>query len=209
MSLRIGKAMIQKGMSPVRMFLAPRRSLELGIGLALAAGALAVATIWGGPRSTRPPGGAHAFEVTRLEAVAPAPEWDLIDLDGRRVRLQDFRGRVVFLNFWATWCVPCRDEMPAMETLSRELGPHGLAVLAVNYKEPPALVSGFARELALALPLLLDPEGNVAAQYRLVGLPATYFIDRRGALVGSVLGIRNWSAPEARVYLGQLLAAPS
>jgi len=186
--------------------LAHRRWLELGGCLALMVGAVAIAGLWSSARSPAP---ARAFDVFEAKTSAPAPDFELTDLTGRPVRLQDFRGRVVLLNFWATWCVPCRDEIPAMETLSRELGARGLAVLAVNYKESPPLVTGFAREYGLTLPVLLDPEGGMATRYGLVGLPATYFIDRSGVLAASVLGFRDWNAPEARAYLDRLLARQS
>lgn len=96
-----------------------------------------------------------------------------------------------------------------METLARELGPQGLTVLAVNHKEGPALVSGFVRERGLGFPVLLDAEGAVAERYRVIGLPATYLVDRRGAVVATVLGLRDWSGREARAYLRGLLAARS
>ena len=96
-----------------------------------------------------------------------------------------------------------------METLSRDLGSRGLTVLAVNHQEDPALVDRFIREYGVTFRVLLDPQGEIAARYRLVGLPGSYFIDRSGLLVGSVLGLRDWSSPEARRYLDQLLAARS
>jgi len=139
----------------------------------------------------------------------PAPPVTLRDLAGRSVQLDDFRGRVVVLNVWATWCQPCREELPAMEALARELAPRGLTILAVNHQEPEARVAAFAREYRLTLPILLDPDGQVVARYRAVGLPATYFVDRIGRLVGSVLGIRAWHAPPARAYLDRLLAERS
>lgn len=185
-----------------------RGLLELGAGLALAVGALALAAGWGGSRAGARGSGVRPFEVTP-GALAPAPDFELTDLAGRPARLHDLRGRVVFLNVWATWCTPCREEIPAMEILSRDLEPRGLTVLAVNHQEDPTVVGRFTREYGVTFRVLLDPEGAVAARYRVVGLPGSYFIDRSGLLVGSVLGLRDWSSPEARRYLHQLLAARS
>jgi thiol-disulfide isomerase/thioredoxin len=112
---------------------------------------------------------------------------------------------VVFLNFWATWCPPCREEMPAMQALAGALEKQGLVVLAVNYEESAETAEAFVRETGLTLPVLLDGEGAVARRYRVTGLPASFFVDRRGALVGSVLGIRDWQGAAARRYIEGLL----
>ena len=178
-----------------------RRWLE-AIGLILGlTGLLVVAALWSQPA---PQGDADSFDVVRV-APAPAPDFTLAGLDGKTVRLADFRGRVVFLNFWATWCAPCREEMPEMQALARELEKEGLVVLAVNYEESAETAEAFVQETALTLPVLLDADGAVARRYRVPGLPASFFVDRRGALVGSVLGFRDWRAGPARRYVQGLL----
>ena len=111
----------------------------------------------------------------------------------------------MLLNFWATWCGPCRDEIPAMQVLSKELGARGLTVLALNYEEVPAAVTTFVQSYGLTFPVLLDRQGAVGERYRVIALPATFFVDRKGALVGAVLGYREWGAPAARAYLHGLL----
>jgi peroxiredoxin len=179
--------------------------LELSAGLVLLGGAIGVAAYWGRPG---PAGRADAFPVSRPAETIAAPELELSDLTGRPIRLRDFRGRVVLLNFWATWCAPCREEMPALETLAQELGPQGLAVVGVNAKESRSKVEAFVREHGLRFPILLDPDGRAVEAYQVFGLPATFVVDRRGTLVGTVLGIRDWTGPDARAYLRQLLAAP-
>jgi peroxiredoxin len=178
-----------------------RRWLE-AVGLILGlTGLLVGALLWSRPP---PPEQADGFDVVRV-APAPAPDFTLAGLDGKTVRLADFRGRVVFLNFWATWCPPCREEMPAMQALAGDLEKQGLVVLAVNYEESAETAEAFVRETGLALPVLLDPDGTVARRYRVPGLPASFFIDRRGALVGSVLGFRDWRGAAARRYVEGLL----
>jgi peroxiredoxin len=164
---------------------------------------VAGAALWS-RRAAREAGEA-AFDVVRL-TPQPAPAVVLRDLTGRPVRLEDYRGRVVVLNVWATWCQPCREELPVMDALARELSARGLTILAVNHQETEARVAAFVDEYRLTLPVLLDPDGQVAARYRALGLPATYVIDRAGRLVGSVLGIRNWADAPARAYLDRLLA---
>ena len=182
-----------------------RGGLEVGAFAAALLALLAGAALWGNGRER--PEAERPFAVVRLPP-APAPDFALRDLAGRPVRLADFRGRVVFLNFWATWCAPCREEIPAMQALARDLADRGLVVLAVNYEERPDVVRAFARDTDLGLAILLDADGVAARQYRVTGLPASFFVDRRGALVGSVFGLRDWRAPAARVYVDGLLARP-
>jgi thiol-disulfide isomerase/thioredoxin len=188
--------------APTTTVPAPRRArrLEAVVFLAALAAALAAAAIWGGRRSPE-----AAFEVSAGD-VGPAPDVALPDLSGRTVRLADFQGRVVILNFWATWCQPCRDEMPAMQALATALGARGLVLLPVDYAESDEAVAAFARELGLTGPLLLDTDGAVARRYRVPGLPASFFVDRQGRLVGTALGYRDWRVPAARAYVERLLA---
>jgi len=179
--------------------------LELSAAVALLGAAVGAAAYWS---RAAPTGRAGQFPVSRPAAPIAASDLELPNVTGRPVRLEDFRGRVVLLNFWATWCVPCRDEMPALETLSRELGPKGLAVVGVNFKESKGEIQEFVREHGLGFPMLLDARGKVAEQYQVRALPVTFLVDRRGMVVGTILGIRDWVGPDARAYLGELLSAP-
>jgi peroxiredoxin len=179
--------------------------IELSAGVILLGGAVGAAAYWSRGATV---GAAADFPVSRPAEPTAAPDLELPDLTGQPVRLGDLRGRVVLLNFWATWCAPCREEMPALETLAGELGPRGLAVVGVNFKEPKPEVQAFMRDHRLGFPTLLDADGRVAQRYQVFGLPATFVVDRRGMLVGSVLGIRDWVSPGARAYLGRLLAMP-
>jgi peroxiredoxin len=181
------------------------RLLELSAGVILLGGAIGAAAYWG---RAAPAGRAAAFPVSRPAEPIAAPDLELPDLAGKPVRLRDLRGRVVLLNFWATWCAPCREEMPALQTLARELGPRGLTVVGVNFKESAREVEPFVREHGLEFPMLLDAEGRVSERYQVFALPVTFLVDRRGMLVATVLGIRDWVGPDARAYLGQLLALP-
>jgi peroxiredoxin len=182
-----------------------RQLLELSAGVVLLGAAVGGAAYWS--RAT-PAGRPAAFPVTRPSEPMAAAEFELVDLAGRTVRLRDLRGRVVLLNFWATWCAPCREEMPALGTLAGELGPRGLTVVGVNYKEPKPGIEAFLQERKLVIPVLLDKEGRVAESYQVYALPATFIVNRRGMVVGTVLGGRDWVGPDARGFLGQLLAEP-
>lgn len=113
---------------------------------------------------------------------AMAPNFTLTNLNGKEVSLSQFRGRPVILNFWATWCVPCRREMPALQQAFQTHQPDGLAVLAINLKEDAALVEPFVDELGLSFEILYDSQGEVNKTYTVAGLPRTIFIDRQGVI---------------------------
>jgi len=116
------------------------------------------------------------------EIGAQAPDFALRDLEGNEVRLSDYRGRTVLLTFWATWCGPCRLEMPTFEDRYLELKDDGFTVLGLNYDEPVEDVSAFRDELGLSFPLLLDPGGSVQRLYRIRGYPSSIFVDPQGVV---------------------------
>lgn len=138
-----------------------------------------------------------------------AADFTLPDLQGKPVRLSDFRGKVVFLNFWATWCPPCRMEMPNMEGLYKQLAPRDFVMLAVAEDEGGAAAVGpFVRELGLSFPVLLDPEATLSPRYGATGYPETFIIDRNGRVVNHTIGPEDWDSKEMVAYFEQLLAAP-
>ncbi len=151
---------------------------------------------------------ATALGIQKPKELVEAPNVVGTDPDGNTIRLEDFRGKVVFLNFWATWCIPCRLEMPAMERLYREFKARGLVVLAVNVQEGPQAVRTFLREHKLTFPVVLDPKGAAAMTYLVRGLPATYLIDRKQQIVGRAFGAREWDSKDARDYIRSLLGQP-
>lgn len=119
---------------------------------------------------------------------SPAPNFVLRDLDGNRVTLTDYRGSVVWINFWATWCTPCKKELPEIEALLNEKRGAGLVVLAINYRERHADARAFMDNAGLTLPVLLDRGGSVYDQYRLQGLPNSFFVGRDGNLAALQYG---------------------
>jgi thiol-disulfide isomerase/thioredoxin len=142
----------------------------------------------------------------QVSGEVPAPAFALPTPDGRTIDLAGLRGKVVLLNFWATWCTPCREEMPSMERLSQEFKDQGLVVLAVNVQESPKRVALFMRGFRLGFPAVLDADTTVTARYQVRGLPATFLIDQRGRLVGQVIGARDWAGPPARALVRAILA---
>ncbi|MCE3223906.1 MAG: resA [Nitrospira sp.] len=136
-----------------------------------------------------------------------APDFQLPDLNDKQLRLSDYRGKVVFLNFWATWCKPCREEMPSMEVLYKNFEKDGLVILAVSIdrvttkKEIPPFVKG----LNLTFPVLVDSWGQTDKRYKLMGVPETYIIDQQGVLREKVIGPRDWTRLDNLKVLTQLL----
>ncbi len=120
---------------------------------------------------------------------APAPDFELENLSGERVRLADYRGQVILINFWATWCAPCRIEMPALQSRYESFAGQGLVVLGVDFDEPRELVVEFRDEFGLTFPLLLDPGATVQQLYRVRGYPSSYFVGRDGTIEIVHIGI--------------------
>jgi peroxiredoxin len=118
----------------------------------------------------------------------PAPEIVLPDLQGKEVRLSDFRRKIVLLNFWATWCKPCKEEMPAMQASYDKLRDEGFVVLAVNELEDTQKVAEHIRTHGHTFPVVMDHNNRVANQYGVVGLPASFLIDRQGIVREHIFG---------------------
>ena len=158
---------------------------------------------------------AHAtqdlFEAMGMAKLPGKPATDLTlpTLDGPQVSLQSHLGKVVFLNFWATWCIPCREEMPAMEQLHQTFQSQGLTILAVNLKESPEQVKAFMDKYHLSFTVLLDHDGSVFRDYAVMGLPTTYLIGREGSLLARGVGGRDWTKAEGKDLIQALLARGS
>jgi len=148
-----------------------------------------------------------SYQFTPLEPPGAAPGFVLPDMDGEQHALEDYRGRVVLLNFWATWCPPCRREMPALERLYQQLGEEGLVVLAVNQWEDPDHVFAYTGELNVfpSFPILFDPDSSVAERYGVKGLPSSFLLDRDGRLRYRAIGGRAFDHPEVERTVRALL----
>jgi cytochrome c biogenesis protein CcmG/thiol:disulfide interchange protein DsbE len=136
-----------------------------------------------------------------------APDFALSDLNDKPYRLSDFRGKVVFLNFWATWCKPCREEMPSMEVLYKNFEKDGLVILAVSIdrvtttKDIPPFVKG----MNLTFPVLIDSWGQTDKPYKRMGVPETFVIDQQGIIREIVIGPRDWTRLDSLPVVTKLL----
>lgn len=150
---------------------------------------------------------AATAKFTPVASAAPPP-LELRDMEGRLHRLSDYRGKVVLINFWATWCEPCRDEMPSMQTLQKRMDrlvQGEFVVLAVNYAEREARVAEFLRQQRLEFPVLLDPFSEAWRAWKPGLLPASYLVGRDGRLRYRVLGELDWASAEAQAMVTRLL----
>jgi peroxiredoxin len=136
------------------------------------------------------------------------PDFDGHTVDNREMSLRSLQGKVVALNFWATWCLECRPEMPGFERLHREFSARGLAVIGINAREGSTAIREYAKELGLTFPLLLDDSGKINSSYGVIGLPTTFLIDRDGRAVALAVGPREWNGNPSRELIRALLAAP-
>jgi peroxiredoxin len=145
------------------------------------------------------------YEPPKIGKVAP--EFALTDLDDKPVRLSDYRGKVVFLNFWATWCKPCREEMPSMEVLHKNFAKDGLVVLAVSIDRVTTTkdIPPFIKSMNLSFPVLIDSWGRTDMPYKRMGVPETFIIDQQGVIREIVIGPRDWTRVDSLTVLLDLL----
>jgi peroxiredoxin len=162
-------------------------------GLALGAAALT----WVAPDS--------AVEISR-----PTPGFRVMNLATRdSISLNEYRGSVTLVNIWATWCLPCREEMPSMQRLYDSLGSRGFRIAAISIDEgSPEDVAAFAAELGLSFDILHDRSGRIERLYQTTGVPESFLLDRRGVLVKRVIGAHDWSSPANISAVARLLEQP-
>ena len=147
-----------------------------------------------------------ALSLIRPKPAKEAPDFQARTPDDHLLRLADYKGKVVFLNFWATWCEPCREEMPGMERLHRAYKDRGLVVLAVSLDSQGAsVVNPFVRKLGLTFPVALDPKMAVRERYGVWAVPSTFIIDRAGKRVLFANGSREWDSKAAHALMESLL----
>lgn len=180
------------------------RSYRLALGM-LALTLVALVVIQGcannNPDSDRGAGtGAQAVELEPAPEVGhPAPDFTLRDLDGNAVRLSDLRGEVVFINFWATWCPPCRAEMPEIEAVHQEYKDKGVVVLGVDISEPASTVRQYIQQGGFSWTIVLDSIGEVARDYQIAAIPTSFFIDQEGIIRAVNIGAMTKRAMEAKL----------
>ena len=132
--------------------------------------------------------------VLKIPHATRPVEIQLKDVLGNMVRLSDYRGKIVFLNFWATWCPTCVIEMPSMEKLHRRLKDKEFVMVAINLQETPAQVKSFFEKFELSFTALLDSSGNVGTGFAVNALPTTFVLDKEGRIIGQALGPREWDS---------------
>jgi peroxiredoxin len=147
-------------------------------------------------------------EPVDVGSNAPDVRAKTVDGAAQIKHLSDYRGQVILLNIWATWCDPCRREMPSIERLYRELGPRGLKVVAVSIDDAGAEdnIRDFARELGLTFEILHDPTGDIQRAYQLVGVPESFVIDQNGVIQQKAFE-SDWYAPQNRTLVAKLLGS--
>jgi thiol-disulfide isomerase/thioredoxin len=150
---------------------------------------------------------ALSHSLTKQAAKTPAPVLALKDLDGQLHDLASLKGKVVLVNFWATWCPPCRREMPSMDRLARKLAGTPFAVLAVDIGEDADTIHTFISQLDAtpSFPILLDPHARIMQTWKISGLPTTYLIDPQGRIAYSAVGGREFDHPEIERQVRALL----
>ena len=163
-------------------------------------GGLAAALVGGTARA--------AYQVRPWAPGRPAPKLELDDLSGKRWSLAAQRGQVVVMNFWATWCEPCRAEMPSLELMAQRLENQGVVVVAINYQEPIPAIRRFLEAQPVTLPILLDRNGDAASTWTPRVFPSTVLIDRTGQPQLTVLGELDWTGAAARALVDPLLEKP-
>lgn len=148
-------------------------------------------------------------QIALIGVGSRAPDFHAIDLaTGRAVTLADYRGRVLLINIWATWCPPCRVEMPALQQLHQMVPDTGFLILAVSVdKDPPAIVTHFAKALGLTFDMLHNRAGDIQGIYQTTGIPESFVIDRDGRIVKKVIGAAQWDGPVNVTLIRRLLDA--
>ncbi len=147
--------------------------------------------------------------VTRIPDIPPPMDFELPDLEGRRVRLSELKGKVVVINFWTTWCPSCRIEMPDLEKLHQHFRDRELVLLAVDLRESRQMVRKYFQDRKLNFTALLDGDGEVGRSFGIRSIPTTFIIDKSGGMVGKAFGARQWGGDRSFSLFEYLLSATS
>jgi cytochrome c biogenesis protein CcmG/thiol:disulfide interchange protein DsbE len=152
-------------------------------------------------------------ELFPVELGSKAPEFKAFTIDSvpREKSLADYRGQVLMINVWATWCLPCRVEMPSIEALNKEYAPKGLKVVAVSIDDPgtePA-IRAFVKQYGLTFEVLHDPQGKISDLYDVTGYPETFIVGKDGVIRKKLMSATDWNSPDARSLVDRLLSEPT
>jgi len=148
----------------------------------------------------------HGFNLTTFDPPFPAPAFVLDTLAGESSKLEDYKGKYVLLNFWATWCPPCLEEMPTMESAYQQFKDRGFTIVAISSdEEGAATVTPFIDQLGVTFPVLLDPDQAVSKVYGAINLPLSFLLNPEGQVIAGSEGERDWSSEEAISVLDELI----
>lgn len=143
--------------------------------------------------------------IRPVDSQANAPELALQDLNGKQQRLSDYRGKIVAVNFWATWCPPCRKELPSMQNTYEAFAKDGFEILAVNVGENWETIAPFLENFSITFPVLLDQDSKAIGEWKVLGLPTTFLVDPNGKITHRINGGRDWDDPAFRNELKAII----
>jgi peroxiredoxin len=153
-----------------------------------------------------------SLESVKMSSIGegiPAPDFTFPGLDGKNTSLSDYKGKVVLVNIWATWCPPCVKEMPSMQKLYKEFNGKNFEILAVSIDAAGVdAVAPFMKKHKLSFPTLMDPKGTIKSMYGVTGIPESFIIDKQGVLVGKIIGPRDWATQEVFGFFQDLIQRP-
>jgi len=136
-----------------------------------------------------------------------APDFTIKDITGRILSLSSLRGKTVLVSFWATWCPPCRNEMPSLNRLYKSYKDHGFVVLAVSTDRNTSAVKNFLSQYPVDFPVFMDADMQTSRQYRVFSMPTAFLVDRSGVIIKRYLGEEDWDSPETRSEIIKVLSA--
>lgn len=141
-----------------------------------------------------------------LDEKTPAPDFTLKDINGKDISLSSFKGKVVLINFWGTFCIPCRKEMPSIETLYNTYKDKGFLVIAVSEDKDLKDVKDFVTKYGLTFTIVMDQDKKVAKQYKIFAMPTSFLIDKRGMISKKFFGDKDWADKESKKMVEKLLS---
>jgi peroxiredoxin len=146
------------------------------------------------------------LKITVIKGDKRAPDFSLNGLDSKKIGIRQFKGKIIFLNFWATWCGPCKEEMPSLEILYQQFKERNFVLLAISVDyEGLKPVKEFINKHHYTFPVLLDPKCETLDLFEIKGIPTTFLIDKKGRMVGKAIGPRDWKSPEAISLINLLI----
>jgi peroxiredoxin len=144
--------------------------------------------------------------IAAIRGDNKVPVFSLKDLNGKKVEIKQFKGKIILINFWATWCAPCKEEMPSMEILHRQFEEKNFVLLTVSVDYGGVKsVQEFINKHQYTFPVLLDPKGEIFDLFKVKGIPTTFLVDKKGKMIGKAIGPRDWKSQEVFSLISLLI----